>query len=272
MGRGDAGKASWLQGRQIVRPTMAVAALLLIAGAGCGPSFGPRAQHGITFYCPGIGNTDFGDRGVRNGLELAGYRGQVVTFNWTLAPIVGVVDQALRVNARLRSRILARYIREYIEDYPGRPVNIIGISAGTGVAIWALEHLDPKYKVDNVVLLASILHHGYDVSPALRRVRGAIYNYHSPYDAILAGPMKLVGTIDGVFGDDGAGAVGLRVPPGAAGRVINVAYRNDFQQFGYYGGHTDSTSPQFVRHVLSRHVIGRTDTAANDRAFATAED
>lgn len=246
--------------------------LVLVAGvaAGCGPSFGPRAVNGITFYCPGIGNTDFGDAGIRKGLTEAGYQGQIATFNWTLAPIVGVVDQTLRVNARLRARILARYIEQYEDKYPGRPVNLIGISAGTGVAIWALEDLDARYSVDNVILLASSLHHRYDVRKALQRVRGRIYNYYSPYDAILNGPMKLFGTIDGVFGEDGAGAVGLHPPGGAGERVVNIKYRDEYRRYGYYGGHVDSTSPEFVRHVLAPHLVSRTVAAARETGFATA--
>ncbi len=245
---------------------------LALAATGCGPRFGPNAVRGITFYCPGIGNTDFGDAGVRAGLAQAGYRGQVATFNWTLAPIVGVVDQALRINARLKASLLAREIERYQDEYPGRPVNLVGISAGTGVCVWALEDLPANRSVDNVVLLASSLWHKYDVSKALKRVRGRMYCYHSPYDAILSGPMKLFGTIDGVFGEDGAGAVGLRVPPGRADRLVNVRYRPEFQRYGYYGGHVDGTSPSFVRHVLAANLLTPEDDAHPGTNVATARD
>ena len=53
-----------------VSPTLLGLALTLLVG-GCGPQFGPQARNGMTFYCPGAGNIDFGDQGVRQGLQRA---------------------------------------------------------------------------------------------------------------------------------------------------------------------------------------------------------
>jgi pimeloyl-ACP methyl ester carboxylesterase len=235
--------------------------LALAVLSGCGPHFGPKANYGITFYCPGAGNMDFGDQGLRKGLEAAGYKGQVATFTWTVAPLMPALDQTVRINAQLRSKLLARYVEDYIDKYPGRPVHLVGLSAGTGVAIWALENLEAGYNVQNVVLLASSLSHDYDVSEALRHVDGRIYNYYSSYDAVLAVPMKVFGTIDGKFGVDGAGAVGLDSPQGAEG-VVNIRWRREYARYGYAGGHTDGTSPKFVQAVLSQYFIpqGRAET------------
>jgi len=234
------------------RANLYVSCVFTLLAAGCGPSFGPQAKHGITFYCPGAGNIDFGDQGIREGLRAAGYQGQVATFVWTIS-FNPAIDQTVRLNARLRAAVLAKHIEEYIEKYPGRPVNLIGLSAGTGVAIWALEDLKPGYQVDNVVLLASSLHYRYDIGKALTHVRGSIYNYYSSEDPILAGPMKIFGTIDGVFFEDAAGAVGLQ-PPHGANRVVNIPWRPEFTKYGYYGGHTDITSPRFVLASIAQHI------------------
>jgi pimeloyl-ACP methyl ester carboxylesterase len=243
------------------------AGLLIVLVAGCnGPGFTEQARNGITFYCPGAGNIDFGDQGVRAGLEAAGYRGQVATVVWTVS-FNPAIDQAVKINARAGAAQLARAIERYIDEYPGRPVNVVGLSAGTGVAVFALERLGPKYKVDNVVLLASSLSYDYDVGPALQRVKGRIYNYYSSKDAVLAGPMKVFGTIDGRFGVDGAGAVGLYAAK-KNDRVVNVRWRPDYQRYGYYGGHLDVTAPEFVRAELSSHILA--SGAANAGAHATA--
>ena len=234
--------------------------ITLLAGAlsGCVSAFGPEAQNGITFYCPGVANADLGDAGIRAGLEQAGYRGQVARMTWSVS-FNPVIDQTVRIIAQQGGKRLADYIQEYIDKYPGRPVNVVGLSAGTGVAIWALEALKPQYQVDNVVLISSSLSHDYDVSRALPRVQGRIYNYYSPTDAVLAGPMKVFGTIDGVFLQDAAGAVGLRVPPGADGRIVNIAWRSEFEKFGYYGGHGDGTSAEFVRYEIAPHLVSPSD-------------
>lgn len=245
--------------------------LILTALPGCGPQYSEKAQIGITYYCPGAGNVDFGDAGLRKGLEDAGYKGEVAAFVWTIS-FNPAIDQTLRLNAKLKARRLARIIEEYIDKYPGRPVNLVGLSAGTGIAVWALEAMRPQYKVDHVVLLSSSLWYKYDVSKALERVKDRMYVYYSPNDAVLAGPMKIFGSIDGVFGEDGAGSVGLQ-SKGAGGRVVNIRWNPAWEELGYYGGHVDSTSPDFVRAVLSKHLLSPSEvppvTIANDESGAS---
>lgn len=230
--------------------TLILFAMLLV---GCGGGFGERAEYGITFYCPGAGNVDMGDAGIREGLERAGYRGQVSRFTWSVG-FNPVIDQTVQPIARIGAQRLAGHIEHYIDRYPGCEVNVVGLSAGSGVAIWALENLKPGYKVNNVILLASSLSADYDVGRALRSVKGNIYNYYSPNDAVLTQLMKLANTIDGHIGADGAGAVGLRSAHGGS-RVVNVRWRPEFRQYGYHGGHTDGTSPAFVHHELSQYIV-----------------
>jgi hypothetical protein len=227
--------------------------VLGLAWPGCVSGFGPRARYGVTFYCPGAG-VDMGDIGVRKGLEEAGYRGQVIRMTWSLS-FNPAIDQTVHILAEQGAKRLAGYIQEYEDEYPGREVNIVALSAGTGVAVWSLEALKPQYKVNNVVLLASSLSHDYDVSRALHRVKGRIYNYYSPNDAVLALPMKVAGTIDRKFFTEGAGEVGLDVPDGDEGRVVNIEWRPEFERYGYYGGHFDGTNPRFVSAEIAQHII-----------------
>ncbi len=244
----------------------AIAAILsLLVLVGCGPSYGPKARYGITFYSPGAGNVDFGDNGLRTGLEQAGYQGQVATNMWTVS-FNPAIDQALRINALAGARKLAGWIEDYADKYPGKPINLVGLSAGTGVTIWALERLKPGYQVDNVILLASSLSNNYDTTKALGHVRGKVYNYYSSNDAVLQIPMKLFGTIDGKFGVDGAGAVGLK--GNRTSQVVNIRWKPDFRRYGYHGGHTDGTSPGFVKAVLSQHFTS--ERPRTTRATRTA--
>ena len=89
------------------------------------------------------------------------------------------------------------------------------------------------------------------MSPRQRSgLAGQFVNYYSPRDPVLAGPMKVFGTIDGKFGEDGAGSVGFRTPG-----VVNIRWEPEFARHGYHGGHTDSTSAGFVKSYLSKHII-----------------
>ena len=65
---------------------------------------------------------------------------------------------------------MARKIREYSKRYPENRINIIALSAGTGVAVWACENLDSSSQIENLVLLGSSLSHDYDMSKALAHI------------------------------------------------------------------------------------------------------
>ncbi|MCA9242827.1 MAG: DUF726 domain-containing protein [Phycisphaerales bacterium] len=248
----------------------------LFALTGCGAtSFGAAAGHGITFYCPGAGNIDFGDAGIRKGLKAAGYEGQVATVMWTVS-FNPAIDQALRINARLGGTRLANEIKSYKRQFPDGPVTLIGLSAGTGVALWALEDLPHGMMVENVVLLGSSLNNRYNIGKSLPHIKGKIYNFYSSNDAILAGPMLVFGTIDGQFGVEGAGAVGLH-PPTGADRVVNIPWKPEYSSYGYNGGHTDSTSPRFVQQFISPYVesevtAGLPTNVRHQTTFASARD
>ncbi len=231
----------------------ALIVLSAFANVGCTTPFTEKAANGIVFYCPGAGNFDMGDRGLRKGLGRAGFDGQVATVIWTVS-FNPAIDQAVKINARLGGNRLSKRIKEYIDTYPNKPVSVVGLSAGSGVAVWALEDLPAGYRVDNVVLLASSLYHRYDLRKASTHVAGKIYNYHSSYDAILAGPMKVFGTIDGIPAVDAGGAVGFH-PPRGVDNLVNIPYRKSYSTYGNYGGHTDGTNPNFIEKVVSRNLL-----------------
>ena len=144
--------------------------------------------------------------------------------------------------------------------------NIIGLSAGTGVGIWAIESVKPPYKVNNFVMVGSSLSNKYDVRKALANMKGNIYVYHSRSDPVLDGPVRALGTIDGSF-DDAAGLVGLRGPGAETGRVVNIPWSSKFASLGWTGGHTDCTNRTFV----CKEIACRIDSAlGKGRTIASA--
>lgn len=232
---------------------MALFAAWLTAGlVGCAND--PRDRFGRTYYIDGAGNWGFGVVEIREGLTAAGYRGSIRTWQWsrTFNP---ALDQTIgRIFARTRGADLGREITEYQKEHPGAKVNIVALSAGTGVAIWACEACTPPAKVNNVILLGSSLSSRYDVSKALENIEGKIYVYYSPHDEILNGPVRALGTIDGTF-DVPAGTVGLKPPRGDTSRIVNIGWSPKYERFGWTGAHTDATSEPFVRSVLARHIV-----------------
>lgn len=222
----------------------------LVCLAGCSD---PKAKFGRTWYIDGAGNWGFGVFEVPEGMADAGYRGAVTNHRWSLT-LNPALDQTLRFIARGSGDLLGSEITSYLKNNPGAEANIIALSAGTGVGIWAIENVKPPYKVNNYVLVGSSLSSRYDVRKALANMKGKIYVYHSASDPVLSGPVRALGTIDGSF-DDSAGLVGLRGPGSESGRVVNIGWSSRFASLGWTGGHTDCTNRQFVRREIAPRII-----------------
>ena len=231
--------------------SMVIIWLALMPLAGCA-SHRPAEQFGKVFYLDGTGNLGYGTQGVPRGLRDAGYTGDTEVFIWTsfLGPLADQLN-AFDIISR-RADELARKIEDYHRRHLGMRVNIIALSAGTGVAMKAVERLRGS-KVDNLILLGSSLSHNYDASAALRNMTGKIHVYHSPRDAVLPSTMT-VGTIDGKRGVQPAGLVGLKPPVGLESRIVNVRWNPDFKRLGWHGGHIDCVNHSFVRDVVAEIV------------------
>lgn len=231
-----------------------VAIALLVSLAGCAGPDRERANFGKTYYIDGAGNWGFGTITVAKALSDAGYKGSVEAYLWTTS-FNPAIDQINRPAAHFRAAALSRKIRDYVRTYPDNDVNIIALSAGTGVATWAIENLPPGVKINNMVLLGSSLSSTYKMAKAFQHIKGRVFVYYSPYDPILSGPVRLLGTIDGPTDIDAAGLVGLlsRTSPG---RIVNIPWRREYADYGWAGGHTDSTSEPFIRRFVAPQIIG----------------
>ena len=227
----------------------------------------PREEFGKTYYIDGAGNWGFGVAEVARGLQAAGYRGHVEAYLWTTS-FNPAIDQVNRPAAHLRAAILTEKIQEYLRNHPRNDVNIIALSAGTGIAVWAVEALGAPHKVNNLVLLGSSLSSDYDMRAALAKTRGQVYVYYSRYDTILDGPVRLLGTIDGKMGVDAAGLVGLHPRGGGRDRIVNIGWAPQYQRYGWTGAHTDCTSEPFVRRYIAAHVTPGTGAGPAPRAGA----
>ncbi len=216
---------------------------------------------GKTFYLGGAGT--FGHVGtidVPKGLREAGYRGAIEVFGWQSFVGGTLRDQMDKWRNEGQARRLANRIQEYLDEYPGRRVNIIALSAGTGIVAWALEDLPEKYHVGTVVFMGSSLSRRYDLVTALSHVDDALYNFYSTQDRILRYGIPIAGSVDREFeGPSVAGLYGFAPPNGGGAqvrklydrKVRNMPWRRLYARYGYEGGHTDSTSRAFIARFVA---------------------
>jgi hypothetical protein len=244
---------------------------LLLGSAGCSEvvKYASRRQQtgsrdkGIVLYIGGAGPIGHvGSLDIPAGLQYAGYEGFVEVFTWQGMTHAG--DQINITRNREKAAELAAQIRRYKLEHPYQQVDIIALSAGTGIATFALEYLPEHIRVDNVVFLGCSLSSEYDMTRALRRIRGGLYVIHSCYDRILKDLVWYTGTVDRSSAARGvAGLEGMRLPK-RLGRdteaqyekVHNVPYRWEFADTGYGGGHIDSTHREFIGTYVAPVFMG----------------
>lgn len=265
--------------RHIALP-LAIALMLtsLTGCAGGARDSAVRQARGNTYYLDGAGGggliTNWGS-GVWRGLDDAGYDGASEAFRWQTG--MGVVaDQASTVDyKRSKAGALTRKIEAFKAEQPSAPVNIIALSAGTAVAVYALEAMKPGISVNNVVLLSGSLSSDHDLTRALERVSGKMYVFTSQRDGVLRFLVPIAGTADRESARVGTiGVEGVRMPRGASARtrelyqkVVVVPYTARFAQYGNYGKHTDSVKAPFVQEFVAPLVMTQ---AGRETAVASA--
>jgi pimeloyl-ACP methyl ester carboxylesterase len=223
-------------------------------------------HHGIVYYLDGAGGgaivTDWG-RGVRKGLKMGGFKGEFVEYKWQTH--LGVLaDQDSSVEYKRDKAVkLATMIAEYAQTHPGEPINIIGLSAGTAVAVYTLEALPKWCTVDVVILLGSSLDAQYNMTKALERVEDDLYVFTSSKDGVLGMLVPMTGTADREYAGRGvAGIKGFIMPRNldvqaraSYSKIVNVRWQQGFAKTGNFGGHTGGTHPRFVAEYLTPLLI-----------------
>lgn len=218
----------------------------------------PHAQ-GLVVVLGGVGGLDFCGVGLRYVLGYTGSHYAVEVFRWGHGFGRWLIDLTDVANRDAKAHQVAALVRQYKHDHPQAPVFMVAKSAGSGLAVKALEELNPG-TVERVVLLAPALSPRYDLTGALRAIRGEIVVFWSPLDVIVLGlGTRLLGTIDRVW-TASAGLVGFTTPrrpeglsPGLApyDRLHQVKWRPVMATTGNLGGHVGPDSPRFLRKYVA---------------------
>jgi hypothetical protein len=257
----------------------ALGLLLIVASIGCNssksiwkgsyqPDRKERLTRGCVFYFDGAGGGTQKSNyaaGVVEGMLKAGYRGAGELISWETGKGLIKDQDASVAYKRGKAKEGAASIRNYQSAHPGAPVNLLGFSAGTAEAIFALEALPETAPVDHVVLLGTSISRDYDLTEALKRVKKKLYIFTSPHDQMVGTMMKFSGTADRKFHDPGAGVKGFVLPAGAsaetrqlyAGKIVTIPYSDDFRKDGDKGHHFDNVKPEFIRDHVAPLLMGK---------------
>ncbi len=227
-----------------------------------------RLTSGRVFYFDGAGGGTKKSNyaaGVVEGMLEAGYRGAGELVTWETGKGLIKDQDASVAYKRTKAEAGAASIRNYQKAHPGAPVNLLGFSAGTAEAIFALEVLPETAPVDHVVLLGTSISRDYDLTEALKRVKNKLYIFTSTHDRMVGTMMKFSGTADRKFHDPGAGIKGFVLPAGAsaatrqlyADKIVTIPYSKEFRKDGDKGHHFDNVKMEFIRDHVAPLLMGR---------------
>jgi hypothetical protein len=205
-------------------------------------------------HLPGIGGYRSIDRGMLRGLQEGGFDAQFEPYDWT-GDDTGLAALLATKRHVSESAHVCTLITEAYRAHPDSKLTITCHSGGAGIVTWALEQSAPDVMVDDMIFLSSALSPKYDLSKALKHVRGHVYVIYSPYDiAVLGVGTNMFGTIDGVK-TDASGKVGFAKPEGADEtqykKLVQIRYDSGWVRLGNIGDHIGSMSRPFAREVLA---------------------
>jgi pimeloyl-ACP methyl ester carboxylesterase len=224
-----------------------------------------RLWRGYTIVVVGVNGDNIMNAGLAPGLIDGGYPGAVEVVDWTTGywPLF-----LYHLRAGERHQTFAHWIADKIVSYqthfPGRPVNVVGYSAGAVVAVQALEALPRGVTVDRTVLLAGAISPLYDLAPALAHTGQGILSYYQTQDVVaLWAGTTLAGTADGSHLPS-AGAVGFWTPLGATEadrqlyreKLVQLPYNPRMALSGNFGGHFQAVGRKFVAGWIAPELAG----------------
>jgi pimeloyl-ACP methyl ester carboxylesterase len=235
-----------------------------------------RREHGYTLILNGIEGSHVAHVGLVEGLKSGGVQSEIELYDWTTGnPALMLFHLRSERRHEKQAAAIAQKIIAYQDQYPGRPVNLIGHSGGGGMTLLTLEALPPDRRIQSAILLESAISPTYDLRKVFPKVARGIWNYSSSIadSALLVAGTTLAGTIDGKH-TVSAGAIGFDLPADATDddrRLYETKLferPHDFHMLlnGNPGEHYGCMNPLFVSRELAP-IITPSEAASVSRAL-----
>jgi pimeloyl-ACP methyl ester carboxylesterase len=212
---------------------------------------------GTVFVVGGVGGLDPIQACAPWMLPRAGVPHHIEVFTWTHGKCRLLRDLQDVRHVLAQAERLAAVVREVQAREPGRPIYLLGHSAGAGVILAAAEKLPPA-SVERIVLLSAAVSPSYDLRGALRACRRELVSFNSTYDRLcLDWCTSLFGTVDRVYGP-AAGLDGFQLPPDLDDegvrlyrQLVQVPWRLEMVWKCTDGSHHGPCMPIFLAHLVA---------------------
>jgi len=219
-----------------------------------------QEQRGLLWLISGVGAGDWPLKWAYAAFRDAGVSGAIRIFRWQ-RPGCGPLNVVFHRDNRRRAARLAEEIVQRARLNPAAAVDLVGYSGGGGLALFALEALPDDVRVRNVVLCQPAVSPTYDLTTALKRVRGQTICYRAPGDWLILGLGTLLfGTLDRRH-CIAAGNVGFRLERAIADPTLCARFRQRAWRLealrggGHWGGHLGTLGYRWNRRYVAPYLL-----------------
>lgn len=221
---------------------------------------GERLQQGLVLVLTGIEGRSFLNVSLLAGLIDAGVRSAVEIVDWTTGnKLLFLLHlRGWTRNTRVAQQLADRIVR-YQDEFPGRPVWIVGHSGGGGMSLLTARSLPKDRKVTGIILLATASSPRVDLRPSLENVETAVWNYYSWFDLFF---LWFGTSVLGTFNGDhcpAAGAVGFQGSQAEEaaldGKLIQIPW--NWRMMGQFnlGEHFGCVHRVFVAEEVAPRIV-----------------
>jgi pimeloyl-ACP methyl ester carboxylesterase len=227
-----------------------------------------RLDRGLVLILPGIEGRGFLNMAILHGLVDGDLQYAIEVFDWTTGNKFLTLYhlRAWRRNLRVAQQLAERIVK-YENEYPGRPVWIVGHSGGGAMALLTAKALPENHRLTGLILLAAAISPRFDISQILGKVECGIWNFHSWLDCVFVGiGTTLFGTVDG-WHMPSAGMLGFLPMPNAnpltlasesmdGSRLIQTPYHPRMIIDFNLGGHFGCVNRVFISENIAPLISG----------------
>lgn len=230
-----------------------------------------RLNQGLVVVLPGIDGCTTVCDNIARGLHAAGTDAAVEIHDWRSFRGWNPLHLATVRKNRQQAHHISLRLQQYRCEFPGRPISLIGHSAGAGIALFVMEKLPKSFLVDHVILLAAAVSRNYEAYQLAKSTSGGIWNFSSRHDLPVVGLGTLIfGTIDRRHAVS-AGALGFAPAPSESGKTSmlrEVRYSSGMVRSWNFGGHFGCTNSAFVERHVAPIINRRLDSPADSNPLS----
>jgi hypothetical protein len=262
-----------------VLPLFIVAGACLLGGCAAAPdplnaayTTAPMLDKGIIYILPGIQGVDFHYRNIRQGLQGSGIQCAIKIHPWGChIPGIGMaINETNTLDDRGWGEKIAQEIIAYQQQYPDRPVYLLGQSGGSAVSVFVAESLAKAGAppINGIILLDASLGATYDLNPTMGQCRKGVVNFYNLSDvALLEVGTEIFGNLDGSHGDS-AGRTGFEE---TYPRLYQIRVTQDMVNV-FDNPHFADTSAAFASRYIAPWIIDRSWPVKSQGVTAYPED